>query len=91
MKDKELEKLLSPVQFKAAEEEQIKRWQAAVHAESTKFPKMTVRNLWWQWLVAAGVGFACAAIFFHQSPQNLGQVAQENNFEDATYEYVYSK
>lgn len=91
MKDNELEKIFAAMKLEEPSLQQMQKWQQSLATEKRNY-RQAIRKLWWQWLLAGSIGFASAAIIFSPS-KDLGTTAthQENDFENATYEYVYTK
>lgn len=96
MKDEELKKLFAAMKLQEPAPEQVNRWQRFMNTEIAQRSRKTIRQMWWQWLIAGSIGFASATMYLKNptrySAHNLtNNPAQEMYSETATSEYIYDK
>ena len=86
--DQGLKKLFAAMKLQDPSPQQLNRWQRFINSEIAVSSRKTIRQMWWQWLIAGSIGFA-RATFYLKSPQTA-----ENRIiysETATSEYFYDK
>lgn len=91
MKDKDLNLLLSEYRSQQTSDLQLQKWKRAVRRE-TNVRGRSKKRLWIQLAAASIVGFIVGAIAFKTSDQStLFQNLAQNNGDNATVEYVFTK
>ncbi len=86
--DQELKKLFAAMKLQDPSPQQLNRWQRFINTEIAQSSRKTIRQMWWQWLIAGSIGFA-SATFYLKNPQ--GTDNQLIYSETATSEYFYDK
>lgn len=91
MKDTDLDILLSEYRKEMPTDFQMKKWKRAVRSE-LNIKKVSMKTFWLQLVAASVVGFLIGAIVFKSSHQDrLFQNFAQNDSDNATIEYVFTK
>lgn len=86
--DQDLNKLKNAMKVEASELD-LHRWKNAVRTRQTFLQRQSAKP-WFQWMVAASIGFVVGAATFSQVPKNLGS-SEKISLEDATFEQISIK
>lgn len=88
--DQELKKLQSAMKVPSSELD-VQRWKSAVKSRKS-FLERQASKPWFQWIVAASIGFIIGAATFSQIPGSKPlRSAEHFSNEDATFEQIYIK